>query len=100
MTEEALYTGAEPGAEEEEAAIRMATGAQRLGRFRWVVVCTPEGWRSRTAEGWRGGAAAVKSGTGADDLRGGAGSCGAECRPARGDGCRWDSEGGSRTCFG
>lgn len=99
MTEEVLYKGAGPAAEE-EAAIRSVTGAQRPGRFRRVVVCRRGGWRSRRAEGWRGEGAAAKSGTGADDLRGGAGSCGAKCRRAQRDGCRWDSEGGSRTCFG
>lgn len=68
------------------------------------VACTWEGWW-RTAEEWTEEGGALKlakgaNGRGGCHLTGGAGNCGAKCRQAWRDGCRWDSEEQGRICFG
>lgn len=103
--EEALCLGADP--EAGAAGLRLEMGLQTLGS-RWlrsvVVACTSEGWW-RTGEERRGAGGALKLEKGANGgagcrLTAGAGNCGAKCRRAWKDGCRWDSEEASRICFG
>lgn len=109
VTEEALYTGVDP--EVGAGGGRLGTGAQRLGS-RWPgaglcleVACTWGGWW-RPGEEWTAEGGALKWAKGASwrgccrRLTDGAGSCGAKCRRAWRDGCRWDSEEQGRTCFG
>lgn len=105
MTEEALCLGVDP--EVGAAGLQLEMGLQTLGS-RWrrsvMVACTSEGWR-RTGEERReeGGALKLEKGAnggGGCRLTAGAGNCGAKCRRAWKDGCRWDSEEASRICFG
>lgn len=106
MTEEALCLGVDP--EVEAAGLQSEMGLQTRGSRwrRWVVVVarTWEGWW-RTGEERReeGGALKLEKGAnggGGCRLTAGAGNCGAKCRRAWKDGCRWDSEEASRICSG
>lgn len=101
-TGEALYTEVDPGVE--VAGIQFDLWVQRQGWACLLVACTLEKcWRM--GEEWMEEGAALKSGKGANGrggcrLTGGAGNCGAKCRRALKDGCRWDSEKQGRICFG
>lgn len=106
MTEEELYREVDP--EVEAVASRSEKGVQRQGSC-WSaaglcleVGCTWEGcwWK---AEEWTAEGGELKLEMGADErgpLTDDGGSCGAKCRRAWRDGCRWDSEELGRMYFG